>query len=122
MYISLLDVSQWYNDHVAEKWVPAADTPPPPSEIRPHAAAAAFSAAPTSGSNSKLEQLFSKLKIHEMTYLTDSEIDTVKKLVTKYQNAFYDEDKGLPAANLPAHQIILDTDKPIRTPYIDKSH
>ena len=26
-----------------------ADTPPPPSEIRPHAAAAAFSAAPTSG-------------------------------------------------------------------------
>ena len=30
-----------------KKWVPAADTPPP-SEIRPHAAAAAFSAGPTS--------------------------------------------------------------------------
>ena len=44
----LKDVSQWYNDYVAKKWVPAADTPPPPSEIRPHAAAAAFSAAPTS--------------------------------------------------------------------------
>ena len=29
-----------------KKLVPAADTPPPPSEIRPHAAAAAFSAAP----------------------------------------------------------------------------
>ena len=31
-----------------KKWVPAADTPPPPSKIRAHAAAAAFSAAPTS--------------------------------------------------------------------------
>ena len=39
MYISYKYVSQWYNDYLAKKLVPAADTSPPPIEID-HAAAA----------------------------------------------------------------------------------
>ena len=69
MYISLQDVSQWYSDYAAKKLVPAADTPPPPSEIWPHAAATAFSAAPTSDINihvffKAIRVTFTKLSIN----------------------------------------------------------
>ena len=55
--------------------------------------------------NTKLEQLFDKLKIHEMTHLNEHEIDIVKSLIAKYQHVFYDEDKGLPPANLPGRNV-----------------
>ena len=65
----------------------------------------------------KLEQLFEKLKIDQLTHLQDHEISAIKTLISKYQHVFYDKDKGLPAADLPEHEIILDTTKPIRAPY-----
>lgn len=65
----------------------------------------------------KLEDLFLKLKIDEMTHLSNDEISQVKQLISKYKDLFYDDEMGLPAANLPEHEIVLDTDKPIRTPY-----
>lgn len=72
---------------------------------------------PDSLNNVKLNNLFDKLKIQEMTHLSSEQKFELKDLITKYQHIFYDEDKGLPAANLPEHEIVLDTDKPLRTPY-----
>ena len=65
----------------------------------------------------KLKTLFSKLEIDSMNHLSTDQIKKLKDLVTKYRDIFYDDETGLPAANLPPHDIILDTNKPIRTPY-----
>ena len=65
----------------------------------------------------KLEELFQKLQIDDMTHLSSDEISQVKQLISKYRNIFHDDETGLPAANVPEHDIILDTDKIIRTPY-----
>ena len=63
--------------------------------------------------------LFKKLNLDDkLDYLTKDQIDQLKQLVHEFQDIFYNEDTGdLPAANLPEHEIVLDTEKPIRVPY-----
>ena len=63
------------------------------------------------------ELLFKKLKIDENKNISDEQRFTLKQLISKYQHIFYTEGDILPEANLPEHEIIMDTNKPIQVPY-----
>ena len=66
----------------------------------------------------KLQKLLQKLKLSQLDHLTEEQIKKAEALIEKYQHIFYDEETGeLPPARLPEHEILLDTDKPIRAPF-----
>ncbi|NRB81976.1 MAG: hypothetical protein HRU38_25525, partial [Saccharospirillaceae bacterium] len=64
-----------------------------------------------------LELLFQKLDIDKLTHLNQSEVDRLKSLISKYQSIFSLSDDHIECSNLPEHDIVLDTNIPIRTPY-----
>ena len=71
----------------------------------------------TSDTGCDIEQLFRKLHIDDLKHLSAEEINQVKGLITKYKDIFSVSDDDISPANVPEHEIVLDTKKPIRTPY-----
>ena len=67
----------------------------------------------------RLNKLYKDLNLDDLQKdLSQEEMTTLKNIISKYHHIFHlgDEDT-LPEANLPPHKILLDTNKPVRTPY-----
>ena len=72
----------------------------------------------TKSDQERINKLYSDLKLDDLIDLSNEQMTALKDIISKYHHIFHlgDEDT-LPEANLPPHKIILDTNKPIRTPY-----
>ena len=64
-----------------------------------------------------IEQLYGQLGLDKLTHLSQDEIQAVKSLVSQFRDIFSENDDDLGRTDLVEHEIILDTDKPIRSPY-----
>ena len=66
----------------------------------------------------KFDRVIQKLELDSLSHLSVDQIDQIKNLIKNYTHIFYEEEDGeLPAANLPEHEIKLDTQSPIRVPF-----
>ena len=67
----------------------------------------------------KIQDLYTKLALSELTHLTESQHTAVRDLIFKYRDIFAvsDDDLGAENKNIPDHKIILKDQNPIRCKY-----
>jgi len=71
----------------------------------------------TSLNQDRIHTLYNKLNLDKLHHLGEQNLQELKRLISEFHHIFFIEGDQLPEAKLQEHEIILDTNKIIRTPF-----